>query len=138
MPLPLATKFGTSISRMAQPSVRRGEIHWVDLSPVQGSEQGGVRPVLVLQDDFLNARSTTTIGLAITSRPQQQGYPLVLGLESGEGGLPKPSWIKVTQIRTLALERFRGRVGALSSNHLKQVEAALLEVLGIDHNDLPR
>lgn len=94
----------------------------------------------------LNARSSTTIGLAITSRPQRQGYPLALELESGEGGLPKPSWIKVTQIRTLALERFRGRVGALSTNHLKQVEAApsltlwtwLLAVLGIDLDDLPR
>ncbi len=123
---------------MAQPQVRRGEIHRVDLSPVQGSEQGGTRPVLVLQDDLLNARSGTTIGLAITSRTQRQGYPLVLGLESGEGGLPKPSWIKVTQLRTLALERFHGRVGALSANPLKQVEAAMLEVLGIDLDDLLR
>jgi mRNA interferase MazF len=118
--------------------VLRGEIHWVDLSPVQGSEQGGLRPVLVLQHDILNVRSSTTIGLAITSRPQRQGYPLTIKLESGEGGLPQPSWIKVTQIRTLALTRFRGKVGALSKAYLSQVESALVEVLGIDLDDPPR
>jgi mRNA interferase MazF len=69
--------------------------------------------------------------LAITSQPQRIGYPLVVELAEGEGGLPKRSWVKLTQIRTLALARFRGKVGSLSAARMASIDEALLDVLGI-------
>lgn len=116
---------------MARVEARRGELHWADLSPTVGSEQGGLRPVLVLQDDILNARSSTTIVLAITSQLQRLDYPLAIKLAEGEGGLPKRSWIKIAQRRTLTLARFRGKMGSLSAARVVSVEGALLDVLGI-------
>ena len=67
------------------PRIRRTEVHWVDLGAVVGSEQGGRRPILVLQDNIINERSSTTIGVVITSRRQQLCYPLALELAAGEG-----------------------------------------------------
>lgn len=112
-------------------AVLRGEVHWADLSPVVGSEQGGRRPVLIMQADPLN-RSATTIGLAITSAPQRVDYPLVVRLERGEAGLRKVSWVKINQVRTLAMRRLVGRLGILSGQRLAEVEDALLDVLAIE------
>lgn len=96
-----------------------------------GSEQGGMRPVLILQADAVNRHANTTVVLAITSRPQRVGYPLVIRLEPGEGGLPKASWVKLNQLRTLSLERLRGSLGQLSAQRMQELERALLEVLDI-------
>ena len=113
-------------------AVRRGELYWADLDPVVGSEQGGVRPVLVCQADPINMYANTSITLAITSQPQRANYPLTIALDQGEGGLPKASWIKVTQMRTLSLKRLRGRLGALTLERLNEVDRAIVEVLDIN------
>ena len=83
--------------------ILRGDIRWADLSPSKGTEQAGRRPVLVLSQDVFNERSGTVVAVALTSRPQRAGFPLTLELSSK--GLPKRSWVKIGQIRTLASER---------------------------------
>lgn len=108
--------------------ILRGSIHWADLNPVRGSEQAGVRPVLVLSHDVFNDRSGTVIAVALTSRPQKAGFPLTLRLESVE--LPRPSWVKISQIRTLAAERLGRRAGSVSAEVLDQVIEGLLELIG--------
>lgn len=74
--------------------ILRGEIRWADLNPVHGSEQAGLRPVLIISQDIFNARSGTVIALAITSQPQKAGFPLTLELTSPT--LPKKSWVKIS------------------------------------------
>jgi mRNA interferase MazF len=112
--------------------ILRGEVHWADLDPVVGSEQGGRRPVLVIQDDVLNERLPTTLVVAITSQPQRAGFPLTVPVASGEGGLPRDSWVKATQFRTVSNQRLRGRLGRISDLTMRRVEEALLAVMGID------
>ncbi len=83
--------------------ILRGEIRWADLGPTRGREQAGQRPVLILSQDVFNERSGTVIAVALTSQPPRAGFPLTLALHSE--GLPKRSWVKISQIRTLAVER---------------------------------
>ena len=83
--------------------ILRGEIRWADLNPTRGREQAGQRPVLILSQDVFNDRSGTVIAVALTSQPQRAGFPLTLELQAK--GLPKKSWVKISQIRTLAVER---------------------------------
>ena len=106
----------------------RGEIRWADLDPVRGREQAGRRPVLVLSHDVFNARSGTVIGMAITSQPQRAGFPLTVELESA--ALPKRSWVKVSQIRTLSVERIGRRIGSVSPEVLDQIIEGLYEIVG--------
>jgi mRNA interferase MazF len=108
--------------------ILRGEIRWADLNPVRGSEQAGRRPVLILSRDVFNERSGTVIAVAITSRPQRAGFPLTLELESK--GLPKRSWVKVSQIRTLAVERIENKLGRVSPEEIAQVIEGLNEIVG--------
>ena len=109
--------------------ILRGEIRWADLSPVRGREQAGVRPVLVLSHDVFNERSGTIIAVALTSQPQRAGFPLTLELQAAR--LPKRSWVKVSQIRTLAVERIGARLGRASPEELTQVVEGLNEIIGI-------
>ena len=109
-------------------SVLRGDIVWADLGPVKGSEQAGRRPVLVLSDDIFNARSGTVIALAITSQAPRAGFPLTMPLASPD--LPKPSWVKMSQIRTLSVERLGARLARAANDELAQVLAGLWEILG--------
>lgn len=108
--------------------ILRGDIHWADLNPVRGSEQGGQRPVLILSQDVFNARSGTVIGLAMTSQPQRAGFPLTLKLSSPD--LPKQSWVKISQIRTLAVERIGKKMAEASPEEMAQVLEGLNEILG--------
>jgi mRNA interferase MazF len=108
--------------------ILRGEIRWADLNPVRGSEQAGQRPVLILSQDVFNERSGTVIAVAITSQPQRAGVPLTLELESK--GLPKQSWVKISQIRTLAVERIDKRIGRASPEEMAQVIEGLNEIIG--------
>lgn len=108
--------------------ILRGEIRWADLNPVQGKEQAGRRPVLVLSHDVFNERSGTVIAVALTSAPQRAGFPLTFELQSK--GLPKKSWVKVSQIRTLAVERIGGRLGTVGPEELTQVIEGLSEIIG--------
>jgi mRNA interferase MazF len=109
--------------------ILRGEIRWADLNSTRGNEQAGQRPVLVLSHDIFNERSGTVIAVALTSQPQRAGFPLTLELVAPR--LPKRSWVKISQIRTLATERIGKRLGRASPEELAQVLEGLNEILGI-------
>ena len=109
--------------------ILRGEIRWADLNPVRGREQSGLRPVLVLSHDVFYDRSGTIIAVALTSQPQRAGFPLTLELEAAK--LPKRSWVKISQIRTLAVERIGARLGRASPEEISQVIEGLNEIIGI-------
>ena len=111
---------------MAQ--ILRGEIRWADLNPVRGREQAGLRPVIILSHDIFNERSGTVIAMAITSQLQRAGFPLILKLISGN--LPRQSLIKISQIRTLSVERIGQRIGNVSPEELTQVVEGLNEIIG--------
>ena len=108
--------------------ILRGELRWADLNPTRGRAQAGQRPVLILSQDVFNDRSGTVIAMALTSQPQRAGFPLTLELESK--GLPKESWVKISQIRTLAVERIGARLGKVSPEELAQVIEGLNEIIG--------
>lgn len=108
--------------------ILRGDIYWADLNPTRGREQAGLRPVLVISHNVFNARSGTVLALAITSQPQRADFPLALRLESVE--LPKPSWVKIGQVRTLATERLGRRLGAVSDEELTRIVDGLFELVG--------
>jgi len=108
--------------------ILRGEIRWADLNPARGSEQAGLRPVLVLSHDVFNDRSGTVIAVALTSQPQRAAFPLSLELTTPR--LPKRSWVKISQIRTLAVERIGKRMGKASPEELDQVIEGLNEIIG--------
>lgn len=111
--------------------IMRGEIYCADLSPVKGSEQGGVRPVLILQNNVGNRYSPTVIVAPITSQLSKASLPTHVGINSGEGGLDLDSVVLAEQIRTLDKCRLRRRVGALSGGRVEAVERALLIALGM-------
>ena len=108
--------------------ILRGEIRWADLNPVRGGEQAGLRPVLILSQDVFNERSGTVIAVALTSQPQRAGFPLTLELHAK--GLPKRSWVKISQIRTLAVERIGKMIGRASPEEVAQVIEGLNEIIG--------
>jgi mRNA interferase MazF len=107
--------------------ILRGEIRWADLTPTRGHEQTGLRPVLILSHDIFNERSGTVIAVAITSQPQRAGFPLTLELKTGN--LPRQSWVKVSQIRTLSVERIGRLIGRASQEELAQVIEGLNEIV---------
>lgn len=108
--------------------IRRGEIRWADLDPVQGREQAGRRPVLILSQDVFNERSGTVIAVALTSQPQRAGFPLTLEISSA--ALPKQSWVKISQIRTLSTQRIGDHMGEVSPEELAQIIEGLGEIIG--------
>jgi mRNA interferase MazF len=108
--------------------ILRGEIWWVDLDPVKGHEQAGKRPVLVISHDILNEKSGTVIALAITSQPPRAGFPLTHPIKSVR--LPKPSWVKMSQVRTISTERLGSRLGRLSGDELSVVLEGFGELIG--------
>ncbi|MGI8618810.1 MAG: type II toxin-antitoxin system PemK/MazF family toxin [Gemmatimonadaceae bacterium] len=108
--------------------VLRGDIRWAELNPARGSEQAGRRPVLVLSDDVFNARSGTVIAVALTSQEPRPRFPLTL--ESTAAGLSKRSWIKISQIRTLAVDRLGKRLARASDDEIARVVEGLTEIIG--------
>ena len=108
--------------------ILRGEIRWADLNPVRGHEQAGMRPVLILSQDIFNEHSGTVIAMALTSQPQRAGSPLTLELKTEK--LPKRSWVKISQIRTLSVERIGKKLGRVSPEELAQVVEGLNEIIG--------
>jgi mRNA interferase MazF len=108
--------------------ILRGDIHWADLNPVIGSEQGGFRPVLILSHNIFNARSGTVIAVAITSQPQRAGFPLTLELSDAK--LPKKSWAKISQIRTLSTKRIGKKIASASAEELVSIIDGLNEIIG--------
>jgi mRNA interferase MazF len=108
--------------------ILRGEIRWADLNPTRGREQAGHRPVLILSHNVFNESSGTVIAVALTSQPPRAGFPLTL--ESKASSLPKRSWIKISQIRTLATERIGRRIARTSDEELAKVVEGLNEIIG--------
>ena len=107
--------------------ILRGEIRWADLNPGKGREQTGLRPVIILSHDIFNENSGTVIAIAVTSQPQKAGYPLTLELKTGN--LPKRSWVKISQIRTLSTERIGNLIGKLSQEELVLIVDGLNEII---------
>jgi mRNA interferase MazF len=107
--------------------ILRGDIIWADLNPVKGHEQAGSRPVVVLSHDVFNERSGTVIAMAITSQPQSAGFPLTLELDDPK--LPKKSWVKVSQVRTLSAERLGRRITRLPPEVLDLLVQGLNEII---------
>ncbi len=112
--------------------IKRGEIYYADLSPVVGSEQGGVRPILIVQNDTGNKYSPTVIAAAITSKLTKAKLPTHIELSEGECGLAKNSVILLEQIRTLDKRRLKERIGELSIPTMHKVNVALLISLGFN------
>ncbi len=108
--------------------ILRGSVYWADLNPVTGSEQGAFRPVLVLSHDVFNSRSGTVIAAALTNRPQRAAFPLTLELSNEE--LPKKSWVKISQVRTLSVERIKGKITEITEEGLSLVIEGLNEIIG--------
>lgn len=115
---------------MTAMDVKRGEIYYADLSPVVGSEQGGVRPVLVIQNDVGNRYSPTVVVCAVTSQLSKAKLPTHVELRSGAGGLSRDSVALLEQIRTLDKRRLKSRLGELSTRGMEMVDRAILVSLG--------
>ena len=116
--------------KMMNNDVKRGDLYYADLSPVVGSEQGGVRPVLIVQNDVGNKYSPTIIAAAITSQINKAKIPTHIELNALEFGLPKDSVVLLEQLRTLDKRRLKEKIGALTINKMKMVDTALLISLG--------
>jgi mRNA interferase MazF len=101
---------------------------WADLNPVRGREQAGQRPVVVISQDVFNERSGTVIAVALTSQPQKAGFPLTYELSHPQ--LPKKSWVKISQIRTLSIERLGQKIGRVSAEELSLIVEGLNEIIG--------
>lgn len=110
--------------------IKKGEIYYADLSPVVGSEQGGVRPVLIIQNDVGNNHSPTTIVACITTKPTKAKMPTHVWLNEGSG-LPKESMVMLEQIRTIDKSRLKNRVGKVCRADEFRIERALKISLGI-------
>jgi len=108
--------------------ILRGDIRWADLNPTIGNEQTGQRPVLILSEDVFNQRSGTVIAVALTSQESKVGFPLTYKLDSPE--LPKDSWVKISQIRTLSTKRIGTLLGRASVEENSKVIEGLNEILG--------
>lgn len=108
--------------------ILRGEIRWANLNPTIGREQSGERPILILSQDVFNERSGTVIAMALTSQEQRAGFPLTHELQKSE--LPKRSWVKISQIRTLSTERIGKKIGNIDPEELAHVIDGLNEIIG--------
>lgn len=108
--------------------ILRGEVYWANLKPKKGREQAGKRPVLIISQDVFNEHSGTVIALAITSQVPRAGFPLTL--ELFESNMPKMSWAKISQVRTLSTQRLGGRLGRVTPTELEQAVEGLKELIG--------
>lgn len=124
-------EIGITQKGMIKMLVKRGEIYYADLSPVVGSEQGGVRPVLIVQNDVGNKHSPTVIAAAITSQKEKNKLPTHIELNAADCGLSKDSVVLLEQVRTLDKRRLKERMGELDSSAMSQVNNALSVSFGL-------
>jgi len=108
--------------------ILRSEIYWADLNPTIGPEQAGFRPILIISNNIFNQRSGTVIALTLTSQPQKAGFPLTYKLMNTE--LPKQSWVKISQIRTLSTLRIKDKLGEIKPEESNQIIDGLNEIIG--------
>lgn len=113
-------------------TVRRGDIYYADLSPVVGSEQGGLRPVLIVQNDVGNRFSPTVIAAAITSQSQKNKLPTHININAAETGLAKDSIVLLEQVRTLDKRRLKEKMGALDNSSMNRIDSALSISFGLN------
>ena len=116
--------------------VHRGEVFYADLSPVVGSEQGGIRPVLIIQNEIGNRHSPTVIAAAITSRQDKNRLPTHISVRADRCGLAKDSIILAEQIRTLDKRRLRERMGHVEEHVMNKVDTAIAVSFGLPHDQL--
>ncbi|HOK18070.1 MAG TPA: type II toxin-antitoxin system PemK/MazF family toxin [Caldisericia bacterium] len=116
---------------MKKNCIRRGEIYLVDLSSSSGSEQSGLRPVLIIQNDIGNQHSPTVIIAAITSKVVEESYPIVIKVNEKEGGLDKESYVLLNQIRTIDKKRLIKKIGKLKRETMNKIDVALKISLGL-------
>ena len=126
-----AGKNTRSVNSMNEETVKRGDIFYADLSPVVGSEQGGTRPVLIVQNDTGNRHSPTVIAAAITSQTGKARLPTHINIAGGSVGLSKDSVILLEQIRTIDKRRLREHMGRLDEKQLAQVDDAIAVSFGL-------
>jgi len=112
--------------------IKRGEVYYADLSPVVGSEQGGVRPVLVIQNNIGNKYSPTIIVAAITSQMNKAKLPTHIEIKAGNYGLVKDSVLLLEQIRTIDRKRMKDKIGKCDTNFMKKVNVALVISIGLN------
>ncbi len=112
--------------------IKRGELYYADLSPVVGSEQGGIRPILIVQNDIGNKYSPTVIAAAVTSKINKAKLPTHIELTAADFGLARDSVVLLEQIRTLDKRRLKERIGELSPTFMRKVDTALLISLGFN------
>ncbi len=112
-------------------SIKRGDIYYADLSPVVGSEQGGVRPVLIVQNNMGNRYSPTVIAAAITSQQSKTKLPTHIPIESGDCGLQKDSVVLLEQIRTIDKQRLKEKMGAIDENSMSRIDNAISISFGL-------
>jgi mRNA interferase MazF len=108
--------------------ILRGGIYWADLNPIIGHEQSGMRPVLVISNNVFNDRSGTVIAMALTSQLQKAGFPLTYELL--RSGMPKRSWVKISQIRTFSTLRIKDKLGEIDQEELDTILEGLEEIIG--------
>lgn len=119
-------------------NIKRGDIYYADLSPVVGSEQGGVRPVLIIQNDVGNKYSPTVIAAAITSRSTKANLPTHIKLFANDSGLAKDSVVLLEQIRTIDKRRLKERMGTLSGGEMGRIDTALSISFGLGGGEFNR
>lgn len=107
--------------------ILRGEIRWADLDPARGHEQSGKRPVVIISHDVFNERTGTVIAVPVTSQPQRMGFPMTLEIEGSN--LPKRSWVKISQIRTLSILRIGDPMDRISPEQMDQLVDGLNEII---------
>ena len=107
--------------------ILRGDIVWAELNPAVGKEQAGKRPVVILSHDIFNERSGTVIAVAVTSVEPRAGFPLTMEIASVR--LPKRSWVKIAQVRTLSVERLAAKLGRISVEELERIIEGLNEII---------
>ncbi|MEE1187261.1 MAG: type II toxin-antitoxin system PemK/MazF family toxin [Acutalibacteraceae bacterium] len=112
-------------------TIRRGDIYYADLSPVVGSEQGGVRPVLIVQNDVGNKYSPTVIAAAITSQREKATLPTHIKLNADDSGLAKDSIVLLEQVRTIDKKRLKEKMGTLDTDSMNQINEALSVSFGL-------
>ena len=116
--------------------IRRGDIYYADLRPVVGSEQGGIRPVLIIQNDVGNRHSPTVICAAITSQMNKAKLPTHISLAAPDCGLPRDSVVLLEQIRTLDKRRLRERMGRVSGELMSRIDTAIAVSFGLQNAQL--
>jgi mRNA interferase MazF len=107
-------------------SIKRGDVWWADLNPTRGREQYGIRPIVVISCNALNRNSGTVICVPLTSSEPRAGFPLTLEITSTD--LPKRSWVKISQIRVLSIDRLTDMIGSIEPEELAQIQAGLIQL----------